>query len=64
MRDHFLSQLLNYFGLLPIFSPDLTLNGQIGLLYAEKWIFLNSLVLCLNKALFYIGLASSVINDF
>ena len=26
---------------LPIFSLDFTLNSQIGLFYAEKWIFLK-----------------------
>ena len=25
----------------PIFSPDLTLNSQIWLFYAEKWVFLK-----------------------
>ena len=34
--------------LLPTFSPDFTLNRQIWLFYAEKWIFLKSLVLCLK----------------
>ena len=29
--------------LLPIFSPDFTLNSQIRLFYAEKWIFLKKL---------------------
>ena len=29
--------------LLPIFPPDFTLNSQIGLFYAEKWIFLKKL---------------------
>ena len=29
--------------LLPTFSPDFTLNGQIWLFYAEKWIFLKKL---------------------
>ena len=29
--------------LLPIFSPDFTLNRQIWLFYAEKWIFLKKL---------------------
>ena len=33
---------------LPIFSPDFTLNNQIWLFYAEKWIFLKNLVLCLK----------------
>ena len=28
---------------LPIFSPDLTLNSQIRLFYAEKWILLKKL---------------------
>ena len=27
----------------PIFSPDSTLNGLIGLFYAKKWIFLKKL---------------------
>ena len=29
--------------LLPIFSPDFTLNGQVSLFCAEKWIFLKKL---------------------
>ena len=29
--------------LLPIFSPDFTINSQIQLLYAEKWTFLKTL---------------------
>ena len=29
--------------LLPIFSPDFTLNSQIRLFYSEKWIFLKKL---------------------
>ena len=29
--------------LLPTFSPDFTLNRQIWLFYAEKWIFLKKL---------------------
>ena len=29
--------------LLPIFSPDFTLNGQIWLGYDEKWIFVKLL---------------------
>ena len=36
--------------LLPIFSPDFTLNGQIGLFYAEKWIFLKKLGTLLKKS--------------
>ena len=35
--------------LLPIFSPDFTLNGRIGLIYAEKWIFLKKLGILLNQ---------------
>ena len=34
--------------LLPIFSPDLTLNSQIWLFYAEQWIFLRKLGTLLN----------------
>ena len=34
--------------LLPIFSPDFTLNRQIWLFYAEKWIFLKKLGALLN----------------
>ena len=34
--------------LLPIFSPDLTLNSQIWLFYAEQWIFLKKLGTLLN----------------
>ena len=34
--------------LLPIFSSDFTLNGQIGLFHPEKWFFSKSLVLCLK----------------
>ena len=34
--------------LLPIFSPDLTLNSQIWLFYAEKWVFLKKLSILLN----------------
>ena len=37
--------------LLPIFSPDFTLNGQIWLFYAEKCILSKSLVLCFIKAI-------------
>ena len=33
----------------PIFSPDFTLNGQIGLFYAEKWIFLKKLGTLLKR---------------
>ena len=39
--------------LLPIFSPDFTLNSQIWLCYAEKWIFLKKLLsqeLCLTHS--------------
>ena len=35
--------------LLPIFSPDFTLNSQIRLFYAEKWIFLKKLGTLLNE---------------
>ena len=35
--------------LLPIFSPDFTLNSQIRLFYAEKWIFLKKLSTLLNE---------------
>ena len=35
--------------LLPIFSPDFTLNGRIELFYAEKWIFLKKLGTLLNQ---------------
>ena len=34
--------------LLPTFSPDFTLNRQISLFYAEKWIFLKNLGTLLN----------------
>ena len=34
--------------LLPTFSPDFTLNRQIWLFYAEKWIFLKKLGTLLN----------------
>ena len=34
--------------LLPTFSPDFTLNRQIGLFYAEKWIFLKKFGTLLN----------------
>ena len=40
--------------ILPIFSPNFTLNGQIWLFYAEKWIFFKKkkpLVLCLTHSL-------------
>ena len=33
---------------MPIFSPNLTLNGQIWLFYAVKWIFLKKLGTLLN----------------
>ena len=36
--------------LLTIFSADFTLNGQVLLFCAEKWIFLNSLVLCFTHS--------------
>ena len=35
--------------LLLIFSPDFTLNSQIRLFYAEKWIFLKKLGTLLNE---------------
>ena len=35
--------------LLPIFSPDFTLNSQIRLFYSEKWIFLKKLSTLLNE---------------
>ena len=35
--------------LLPIFSPNFTLNSQIRLFYAEKWIFLKKLGTLLNE---------------
>ena len=41
---------------LPICSPDFTLNSQIWLFYAEKWIFLKNLVLCLKS--FYLHIIS------
>ena len=35
--------------LLLIFSPDFTLNSQIRLFYAEKWIFVKKLGTLLNE---------------
>ena len=35
--------------LLPIFPPNFTLNSQIRLFYAEKWIFLKKLGTLLNE---------------
>ena len=34
--------------LLPIFSPDPTLNSQMWLFFAEKWVFLKKLSTLLN----------------
>ena len=42
--------------LLPIFSPDFTLNGQIWLFYAEKCIFLKKLGALLNYSYYQIHL--------
>ena len=36
--------------LLPIFSPDFTLNCQIWLFNAEKWIFVKKIGTLLNSA--------------
>ena len=49
---------------LPIFSPDFTLNSQIWLFYAEKWIFLKNLVLCLKSFSSCISKAQKTIVAF
>ena len=40
--------------LLPTFSPDFTLNSQIWLFYAEKWIFLKKLGTLLTATVYIV----------
>ena len=51
---------------LPIFFTWFYMKWPDWVVLCWNWsgFFLKSLVLCLNNALFYISLASSVINDF
>ena len=50
--------------LLPIFSPDFTLNSQIRLFYAEKWIFLKKLCTLLKIRNGYTDCVSSLVWTF
>ena len=50
--------------LLPIFSPDFTLNSQIWLFYAEKWIFLKKLCTLLKIRNGYTDCVSSLLWIF
>ena len=50
--------------LLPIFSPDFTLNSQIRLFYAAKWIFLKKLCTLLKIRNGYTDCVSSLVWTF
>ena len=50
--------------LLPIFSPDFTLNSQIWLFYAEEWIFLKKLCTLLKIRNGYTDCVSSLLRIF